>query len=254
VSINSDTFLEAALPLINQMIMSQRSAITAAARLVANCVAAGGVVQAFGTGHSQALALEIAGRAGGFVPTNQLSLRDGILFGGDDAAELDPLAERDPGMASRIYDLASVQQQDLFVVASNSGINGAVVEMAMLAKSNGHPLVAFTSLKHSSGAAPRHPSGRKLFELADVVVDNCAPSGDALLPLDPSRPGGPAVCAISSVTSAIAAQMILADAVEMLLIEGHAPPIYLSANVAQGEAHNRSWEARYTGRIRRGAA
>jgi uncharacterized phosphosugar-binding protein len=251
MTIDSAAFLDSALPLIDRLVTTQRVVIRAAARLVADCVGAGGVVQAFGTGHSQALAMEIAGRAGGLVPTNQLSLRDGVLYGGDDVTTLDPLAERDPLAGARVYALALLRPGDMFIIASNSGANGSVVEMASLAKRDGHPLVAFTSLAHSSAVPSRHPSGRKLSDLADVVIDNCAPEGDALLPLGPD---GPAVCAISSITAAIAAQMLVADAMGMLLSAGHTPPVYASANVPGGDNHNQALEAQYAGHIRRGAA
>lgn len=251
MTVDAQAFLDAAFPLLDRLVTTQRGAIRRAARLVADCVAADGVVHAFGTGHSQALAMEIAGRAGGLIPTNRLSLRDGVLYGGDDLASLDPFTERDPGAGARVYALAPLRPGDMLVIASNSGANGSVVELASLARRDGLPLVAFTSVAHSSAVPSRHPSGKKLVDLADVVIDNCAPLGDALLPLGP---GLPTACAISSITAALAAQMLVADAVGMLLAGGHTPPVYVSANVPEGDAHNEAWEARYAGRIRRGPA
>jgi uncharacterized phosphosugar-binding protein len=134
------------------------------------------------------------------------------------------------------------------VIASNSGINGSVVEMALLVKERGHPLIAITSLRHTARMPSRHPSGRRLADIADVVLDNAAPYGDALLPL----PGGGAACAISTITSALLAQLVLAEVVRRYLDAGQDPPIYLSANMAGGDEHNRALEARYDGRIHRG--
>ena len=88
-------------------------------------------------------------------------------------------------------------REDVFVVASQSGINGSVVELALLVKQRGHHLIAVTSVEHTARVAPRHPSGHRLADLADVVLDNGAPYGDALLPTD----GGGRVCAVSSVTT-----------------------------------------------------
>src|ERR1041384_3026199 len=93
------------------------------------------------------------------------------------------------------------------------------------------------------------PSGRKLLELADVVLDNGAPYGDSMLEL----PGGGGYGAISTITSALLAQMVVTQAVEDLVALGETPPVYLSANVAGGDEHNRALESRYAGRIRRGA-
>ena len=89
----------------------------------------GGVVQAFGSGHSEALAMEIAGRAGGLVPTNRIALRDVVIVGGESPDVLgNKHLERDPSIAHRLYDLANVSESDIFVIASNSGVNGSIVE------------------------------------------------------------------------------------------------------------------------------
>lgn len=247
MSVNQDGFVAAAREVIDRLVSTQREPIAAAAALIAESVLEGGVIHAFGTGHSQGLVMEIAGRAGGLIPTNRLALRDVVTYGGDPVDSLDKYAERDPAIAHRIYELATVGPQDLFVIASNSGGNGSTVEMATLVKDKGHPLIAFTSLDHATAVTSRHPSGKHLHDLADVVIDNCGPMGDTLLPL----PGGGAVCAISSITAAMAAQMMLADAAAIILGAGQTPPVYLSANVPEGDAHNRELEARYEGRIRR---
>ena len=232
---------------IERLAVEQHDAIARAGLLVADCVQHDGVVHAFGTGHSQAVAMEIAGRAGGLIPTNRLTLHDGVWFGGDPIAGVDRYAERDPQAGRRTYELASFQAADILVVASNSGINGAVVELARLAVDDGHSLIVLTSLAHTGSVPSRHPSGRKLHELADVVIDNGAPVGDAILEL----PTGGLACAISSVTSALAAQMMVAEALAILLRRGISPPVYLSANVAGADAHNRALESRFSGRIRR---
>lgn len=221
-----------------------------AADLIAASLRAGGVLQAFGSGHSEALAMELAGRAGGLVPTNRIALRDVVVHGGDSPDVLGRgILERDPEIAGRLYDLASPSPQDVFVIASSSGVNGSIVEMARIAKSHAHPVIAITSLAHTRGVESRHPSGAKLVDLADVVLDNGAPYGDAVLDL----PDGGKVCAVSSVTAALLAQMLTAEVVRRLLESGETPPVYLSANVPDGDEHNRVLEERYVGRIRRTA-
>ena len=229
---------------------SQAAAIARAADLVVESLLKGGVVQAFGSGHSEALAMEIAGRAGGLVPSNRLAVRDRVVHGGEPVSLLrDNKLERDPTVARRIYELATVRSEDVFVIASNSGINGSVVELALLVKQRGHPLIAVTSAEQSAKLPSRHPSGRRLAAIADVVLDNGAPYGDSALPL----PGGGKVCAVSSITGALLAQMLTAEVVRRLLEAGHTPPVYLSANVPGGDEHNQALESRYAGRIRRTA-
>ncbi|GAA3165310.1 sugar isomerase domain-containing protein [Planomonospora alba] len=238
--------------LLEEVWRTQAEAVGEAAALVTASLRAGGVLQAFGSGHSEAVAMELAGRAGGLVPSNRLSLRDVVLYGGDPVSVLTGAPgelERDPSVARRIYDLAPVRPQDVFVLVSSSGVNGAVVELASVVKEHGHDLIAITSVRHGTEMASRHPSGRKLLDHADVVLDNGAPYGDAVLPLA----GGGAFGAVSTITSALLAQTVVAEVVRTLTEAGQEPPVYRSANVVGGDEHNRTLESRYAGRIRRGA-
>lgn len=248
-AVSAAAFAEAAEEAVRRVAREQAAAVAAAADLVVGGLRAGGVVQAFGTGHSQALAMEISGRAGGLVPTNMIALRDLVLLGGEPPELLfSQHLERDPAVGRRLYDLAGVAPADVFVMASNSGGNGSVVELAHVVKEHGHPLVVITSMEHTGRVTSRHPSGLRLHELADVVLDNGAPYGDAVL-----ATGGITVCAISSITAALLAQMIVAEVVRAMHAAGEAPPVYLSSNVPEGDAHNDALEARYAGRIRRPA-
>ncbi|GII89814.1 sugar isomerase domain-containing protein [Sinosporangium siamense] len=248
-TVSADSYSSELNDLVRRVPVTQADAVReTAARFIA-ALDRGGVIQAFGSGHSEAVAMEIAGRAGGLVPTNRLTLRDIVLYGGAPPSELERYdLERDPSVARRILELAPVSPPDLFVVISSSGVNGVVVELASLIKERGHELIAITSLAHSRAVSSRHPSGRKLYELADVVLDNGAPYGDAVLPL----PGGGAVGAVSTITSALLAQLVVAEVVRHYLSLGEVPPLYLSANVPGGDEHNLALEARYSGRIRRG--
>ncbi|GLY22077.1 SIS domain-containing protein [Micromonospora sp. NBRC 101691] len=248
--IGAQEYLTAVNAAIAQVATTQSDAVRRAADLITAALRAGGVVQAFGSGHSEALAMEIAGRAGGLVPTNRIALRDIVLYGGAERAALDdPFLERDPAVAHRLYELAPVKPDDVFVIASSSGVNGVVVELASVVREHGHRLVAITSLAHTNAVPSRHPSGRRLGDLADVVLDNGAPFGDAALPIE----GGGAVGAISSITGALLAQQVVCEVVARLVAAGETPPVYLSANIPGGDRHNQELEARYAGRIRRTA-
>jgi uncharacterized phosphosugar-binding protein len=248
-AVSAAGFAAVAEEAVRRVAREQADAVAAAADLVVEGLRAGGVVQTFGTGHSQALAMELTGRAGGLVPTNMIALRDLVLLGGEPPELLfTEHLERNPAVGRRLYDLAGVWPSDVFVMASNSGGNGSVVELAHVVKEHGHPLVVITSMAHSSRVTSRHPSGHRLFELADVVLDNGAPYGDAVL-----TTGDITVCAISSITAALLAQMIVAEVVRTMLAAGETPPVYVSSNVPEGDAHNDALEARYAGRIRRPA-
>lgn len=245
--IDAATFAAATQRVIERFIETQSGAIRQVADLVVESLGKGGMVQVFGTGHSEAFVMEMVNRAGGLVAANGLSLRDvAVATSGSGAPGGDPSVERAPDGAAAILEGARPHPADLFLIASQSGINGVIVEMARLVKSRGHRLVAITSLEHSRAMASRHPSGLRLFELADVTIDNCAPYGDGLMPL----PTAGAVGSVSSITAAIAAQMIVVEVVGKLLAQGREPEIYLSANIDGGDDHNRVLEARYAGRKR----
>ena len=223
--------------------------LDAAITLMTDAIAAGGVIQAFGTGHSEAFAMEIAGRAGGLIPSTKIALRDVVLRGNRTAGESSGSElERDPNIAQELWDVSTVQPEDLFMIASNSGVNGSIVGLAQLVKTHGHPLIAVTSLEHTMKVTPKHPSGQRLSDVADVVIDNLAPYGDATL----SLPGGVPVGAVSSITAAFIAQLLTMGVAEQLRARGQVPPLYLSANIPGGDEHNHVLEAQYEGRLRRG--
>lgn len=247
---SAQSYLDALDPVMARVAEQASGPVQEAAALIARSVLDDGVLQTFGSGHSEALAMELAGRAGGLVPSNRIALRDVVVHGGESPEVLGRgILERDPGIAARLYELAAPSPADAFVIASSSGVNGSVVEMARIVKEHDHPLIAVTSLAHTNGVESRHPSGQKLVDLADVVLDNGAPYGDAVLEL----PGGGAVCAVSSITAALLAQLVTAEVVRRLLEAGVRPPVYLSANIPEGDEHNHALEERYAGRIRRTA-
>ncbi|HKT03101.1 MAG TPA: SIS domain-containing protein, partial [Rugosimonospora sp.] len=234
-TVNAALFVQRSLARLSQVAGASMDRVGEAARLVADCIAADGVVHAFGTGHSQAAVMELAGRAGGFIPTNRIGLGDIVLYGGEPPEALaNLLLEREPGLAPRLYALAAPRPGDVFVIISNSGVNNVVVEMALRVREAGHRLIAVTSVEHTTAVPARHPSGQRLADLADVVLDNGAPAGDALLDL----PGGTAVGALSSLTAALLIQMVVTEATGLLLAAGHTPPVYRSSNVPGGYEYN----------------
>jgi len=207
-------------------------------------------VQAFGTGHSEAFAMEIAGRAGGLIATNRIALRTLVLRGGRDISALGGAEfERDSNIGENLLGLFDVQPHDVFIIASNSGVNGSILGVALAAKARGHKVIAVTSLDHTNRVKPKHPSGKRLSEVADIVIDNLAPFGDSTLELE----GGIGVGAVSSITAAFIAQRITIGVAETLRRRGKTPPVYISANIPGGDEHNRALEDLYGDRIRREA-
>lgn len=223
--------------------------LDAALDLMTAAITSGGVIHAFGTGHSEAFAMEIAGRAGGLIPTNKIALRDLVLHGSHAVDDLGgSTLERNPDVADELWSLSPVHPGDVLMIASNSGVNGSVVGLSRLAKQDGIPIIAVTSMAHTMTVPPKHPSGQRLCDVADVVIDNLAPFGDATLELN----GGVPVGAVSSITAAYIAQLLTIGVSERVAALGRRPPLYLSANIPGSDTHNQDLERQYEGRIRRG--
>jgi len=223
------------------------AAIDQAVELCADALDAGGVMQAFGTGHSEAFAMEIAGRAGGLIATNRIALRVLVLRGGRPASDLGAAEfERDPNIGENLLALFPIDPRDIFLIASNSGVNGSILGVALAAKARGHKVIAVTSLDHTMKVTPKHPSGKRLSEVADVVIDNLAPFGDSTMQLE----GGIGIGAVSSITAAFIAQRITFGVAETIRQRGKTPPVFLSANIPGGDEHNRALQDLYGDRIR----
>lgn len=230
--------------------IAQSGGFDEAVELMVGSIRNGGVLQAFGTGHSQAFAMEIAGRAGGLIQTHAIALRDTVLMGERPASDLaGGLLERDSNIANELWELHEFHAEDVFLIASNSGVNGSIVGIALRAKEEGHKVIAVTSLEHTNAVTPKHPSGKRLAEIADVVIDNLAPFGDATVQLGGEEGSGVMGGAVSSITAAYIAQLLTIGTAATLEAAGETPPLYLSANIPGGDEHNDALKARYGERI-----
>lgn len=228
-------YLENAQRLLNTIQETQMEAIQQAAAWISDSIAQGGVMHVFGSGHSHMSALEAHGRAGGLVPVQPLT----------DPAE--GKAERLEGYASQLLSRWDVRPGEVVLIFSNSGINAVPIEMAMEAKRMGLKVVAITSMRHTQSAPARHSSGQKLYQVADLVIDNCGIVGDAAIevPGSPGRAG-----ATSSIASVAIVNALVAQIAENLTAQGITPPILISANVPGGDEHNETIREQYWPRLK----
>lgn len=226
-------YLEGAAAIVARVQATQLPAIAEAARLCADSIAAGGLVHLFGTGHSRVAIEELFPRHGsfpGFHPIVELSLTYHNQVVGANGQRQAMHLEQLEGFGQVILRNFVFRPHDSFIVFSNSGVNGVVIDVALEAKRLGLPLIAVVSVEHCRASTARHRSGRRLPDLADVTIDNCTPAGDALVRVQgldyPVGPGS--TIGYAAVVNAMKC-LIAAD----LTRRGH-PPLVLTSAVLIG--------------------
>ena len=240
--IDAKRFKDELYDLLDTLYDSQKDNIEAAAQAIKDFIEKEGVVHVFGSGHSVGLGIDIKDRLGALVPIHIMEMSDFVTKGGvpvEVFMDRHDIFERKPNVAGKLYDLYDIKPQDVFIVISNSGINGIVIDIADLAKRNGHKVIIITSMKHTLAEEPRHPSGKKLYEFGDIVIDNCGPHGDALLETD----GVAKVCSVSSICNNCIAQSMAARIIELLQNDNYELPV-LNGDKAHDEALKKKYEGR----------
>ena len=247
-NINMDIFYDNLVDLINTLYDKEFTNIQQAAKLCADSIAEGGVVHVFGSGHSIGFGMEMANRAGSLVPIHTIDTADFVLKGSityENFKDPNNIFERRPNVSDKLYDLYDVKPADAFIIISNSGINGVVIDMAITARAKGHKVIVVTSWQHTNAEDSRHPSGKKLHELGHVVIDNCGPRGDALIETD----GVEKICSVSSITGAFIAQTIGTEVCEILVNKNIELPVLYSEDMPNYQEHNKELLEKYKGRI-----
>lgn len=237
-----ETYFSEIHRLLDQVLHTQSDAIQKAIVAVADTLQQGGTIYAFGTGHSHMLAEELFYRAGGLVKVYPILDEPLMLHvGGSRSSQLERLS----GYAETLFDHGiSPNEKDVVFIFSNSGRNAVPIETAALMKERGVPTVCITNVKHSSGCTSRHSSGKRLFELCDVVIDNCGRVGDSAMEI------GEYTCGpTSTVIGAAILQSIACGAVEELQQRGVKPEVFLSGNVDGGDVVNQQYIDKYNKQI-----
>lgn len=181
------------------------------------------IIHTFGTGHSHMIGLELFVRAGGLANVN--AILDSTVMTSEGARRSAEI-ERISGFSKVIWDQHQIAKKDLFVIISNSGRNAMPIEMAQLAKKNGNKVIAITSLEQSKRYPSRISHQPKLYEIADLVLDNKVPSGDGLLKIGEDLTG-PA----STLAGCFLVNLIATEAMKKAYKEGVKLPIYHSQNI-----------------------
>ena len=152
--------------------------------------------------------------------------------------------ERLEGYASAMIQLHKIDANDTLMVISNSGRNPVPVEMALEAKKIGCSVIAITSMEHTMAVSSRHSSGKKLYEIADVVLDNGACKGDAGFYIDGfDIPTG----STSDAIGIALAQALIAQTIDNLVKAGIQPPVFKSSNLDGADEYNQNLFDTYYG-------
>jgi uncharacterized phosphosugar-binding protein len=219
-------YFETGMELLERLLDSQLNNIKQAAEIIAQGTAEGHTFYAWGGPHSSLPVQDIFWRAGGMAIVNPLftpglSLEVGPIY-------LTSFFERAEGAGKAFFDGIGAEPGDVILLVSTSGRNSFPIEFASSAKEAGLKVIGMTSLTYSNAVSSRHPSGKKMYQYCDVVLDNLTVPGDASLE-DPRLPQkvGPT----SGWVGCFLLQALMAEVAEQLVEKGITPPIYYALNL-----------------------
>ena len=215
-----------------------------AARVIADANRTGRSVFAFGCNHAGLITLELFYRTGGMVTVNPVRAPGMML-------ELSPPTmtsemERMPGYGRIIFSNMKAKAGDVLIIHSVSGRNAVSIDMAEAARECGLTVIVVTNMNTTTAVTSRHPSGKKLYEFASVLIDNHGDLGDASVELEgfPQK-----ISSTSTVVGAAILNAVTARACELLLESGITPPVFMSGNIDGGDEHNKKVMAEHADNI-----
>jgi uncharacterized phosphosugar-binding protein len=238
-------YLDRARSLLDQVAETQLDAIRSAAEACALSIAAGKLVHLFGTGHGAIPALEAFPRSGslvGFHPIAESPITLLHHVWGDMGVPQYRFLHRQEGYGQAILESHRLDPADTLILFSHSGINAVILDMAHTARAQGLTVVGVTSRPHSSAVEPRHSSGKRLYEVADVVIDTGAPLGDACIEI----PGlDDPVGAVSTVLVTAIVDALIAETAAVMVERGHHPHVEVNLNLPREQSARQHNNAGY---------
>jgi len=232
------------LELCQKVSDTQMDSILQAAEVIADKISNGGILYTYGTGHSYLVAAEVIYRSGGLACVEVIN--EPSLTGNQHVVKSE-FMERVEGMAQVTFDYYAPTAKDALIIISNSGRNAAIIEMAMIAKQHHIPVIAITSLETSKGTQSRYAHGKKLYDVADIIIDNNCPKGDCLMNIEGlDQPVGPG----SGITGIFIIHSILIQTMANLIEKGYEPPVFRSGNLDRSNEFNDKYINMYKSRVR----
>jgi uncharacterized phosphosugar-binding protein len=226
-------YLDAAQKIMDAIRATQMDNIEQAAQVCADSIGQGGLAHLFGTGHSRIPVEEMFPRHGsfpGFHPIIDLSMTFHTQVVGSNGQRQAMLIEKMEGLGEAILRNFVFRPYDCFLIFSNSGVNNVIMEVALGVKERGMKVIAVVSLEHCLATPPRHKSGLRLPDVADITLDNCTPVGDALVRIEGLEyPVGPG----STIGFALIVNALKCSLAQKLTAMGQ-PPLVLTGGVLIG--------------------
>ncbi len=238
-------FHAAATEAIEEVKKAEMEAILGASTICADSICRGGLVFLFGAGHSRLMVDEMTPRQGcfvGFYPLVELAVSNYSAIVGPNGLRAALHLEKYQGYAEQVLESFHFGPNDSFMIISTSGIRPLVVEMALGAKARNRPVIAIVSRSHCQSVQAAHSSGKKLIDVADVVIDNHTPVGDCAVELPglDSRTGP-----VSTITGALIINMVRCETASLLLERGYKPVMLPSHQFAESRAAEAKLEEFY---------
>lgn len=233
-------FFNQLLSLVNTIETKQGTVIDEAARMISDAIAAGKAIHIYDTGHM--LDSELIGRAGGLMAFKPLRLHFDVQNDVRGRVEDKDKDRNLEGLMRFALKKSNVQPEDVLIVGSVSGKGVLPVDIALIAKEMGLKVIAMTSVSYSSILTSEHSSGKRLFEVADICLDNCAPALDAMIDVPEL---GLSVCPASGLSAATIMWAITAQVIDNLLALGIKPTVYKSINFPGSAEYNEAELKRY---------
>lgn len=228
-----ESYFDAAIAALTQVRATQAAPIKQAAQLMTEAIVAGQSLFSFGASHSFITTEELVYRTGGLMLINPIYPHGMNLF-------VRPLtatsaAERVVGLGTQMLESSPAKAGDVLLLTSTSGRNTVIIDMALTARKKGIKVIGLTAMAYTAGVSSRHPSGKKLADLCDVLIDNCVPYGDAAVAVEGlEQKVGP----LSTVTGCAIVNELAVSVVRNLVERGIEPPVFVSANVDGGDERN----------------
>ena len=198
----------------------------------------GGIIQLFGSGHSMLLAQECYYRAGGLVPVKPIHIESLMLHQG---ARQSSQNEKKQAFLTTYKDQLQFDDQDVCIIISTSANNPVPIDMAIYAKEAGALTISLQSLEYQHQPS-RHPSGKRLEQVVDEVLNTHVPLGDGVLTVNQLQ-----YAPVSTVLGATLLNALFAQIIELMHAQGASVPVFGSSNL--GENNNDALIDQYGQRI-----